>query len=106
MLWLFFVKTIKSHTVAVCNSVSADGKSVTIYAATYHSSGVPTGGLRLTAPGDATYTEYLFTGYQTDVNTGEPPYVFISNHPDIVYIFSEYTKTQTNESKLNLNKTK
>lgn len=68
MLWLvIFLRTIKSHTIAVCSSVSGDGRSVTIYAGNYHSetdisNNAHRSGLILTNPHGAT-TEYLFTGY-------------------------------------------
>jgi len=72
---LLLLRTIKSHTVAVCNSVAADGRSVTIYAGTYHgTSEVPNGGLLLTAPGQTNAVEYMFDGFQADQsNVGLPP---------------------------------
>ena len=75
MLCLLLLRSIKAHTVAVCNSVSSDGRSVTIYAGTYHQSHeVPRGGLLLTAPGQTNAVEYTFDSYEADVsNIGVPP---------------------------------
>ena len=97
---LFFLRTIKSHTVAVCNSVAADGRTVTIYAGTYHSSGVPAGGLLLTAPGQNNAVEYMFDTFVADAsNDGTPPYVLIiSNwiYQTIPYI-NRYTEHVHNQ---------
>lgn len=56
-----------SHTTEVCNAVSADGKSVKLLAATYHSDNTVIGGVLLTDPNGVT-TRYDFDGYEVDEN--------------------------------------
>jgi len=56
-----------SHTTEVCNAVSADGKSVKLLAATYHTDNTVIGGVLLTDPNGVT-TRYDFDGYEVDEN--------------------------------------
>jgi len=56
-----------SHTTEVCNAVSADGKSVKLLAATYHTDNTVIGGVLLTDPSGVT-TRYDFDGYEVDEN--------------------------------------
>ena len=78
ILWSLLLRTIKSHTTEVCNAVSSDGRTVNIYAATYHGiseiNQYPQLGLLLTAPNGIT-TEYRFDSWVPNGANNKPPYV-------------------------------
>ena len=77
LVWLLsLMNTGETHTTRVCNVVAADGKSVKLYAGTYHTEPATqgySGGILLTPPGGS-QTRYNFNGIEGDSND-YPPYV-------------------------------
>ena len=63
----FQVSLVRSHSVAVCNVVAADGASVKLFAATYHEDETVVGGALLTDP-KGVLVRYDFDGWELDQN--------------------------------------
>eukprot|EP01084_Bolivina_argentea_P091816 165254_1 len=66
LIWLFYSNGVNSHTFAVCNVVSQDGKTVDLYAHSWHAFSQftgPKGGVLLTNP-MGVQVRYNFTSIQ------------------------------------------